>query len=178
MPDTITPDTEAARVELAGMVGDDYAGSLVSGGAAHLEATFPAGIPASTTARDIAATVVIGAMSSFTRGEIQAGLIEGAEAAVRDAELGALADTLRVAYRAAKSTPDNPLEGLLRLADAAGVDLDGDQPARLLEPCDAEVAALADMLTQARLDGVEAGGWTLARLIIAAGWRNTAAVPA
>lgn len=178
MPDTITHDTEAASGELAGLVGGDYAGSLIRGGAQHLEATFPAGLPTTTTAREIAATVILGAMSSFTRAEIQGGLLEGAEAAVRDAELGALADTLRAAYRAAKSDPTNPLAGLLHFADAAGVDLDGAGPARTPEPCDAEVAALAGVLAQASLDGVQAGSWTLARLIIAAGFRNPGAVPA
>lgn len=178
MPDTITPDTESARVALAGMVGDDYAGSLIRGGAQQLEAAFPAGLPPTTTAQEIAGTVLLGALPAFTRGEIQGGLLEGAALAVRDAELAALADTLRVAYRAAESTPHNPLEGLLRLADAAGVDLDGEGPARMPEPCDAEVDALAGVLGQASLDGVEAGSWTLARLVIAAGWRNTAAVPA
>lgn len=179
MPDPTTTPAEAATTgspaaALSALIGDDHAGNLIAGGAERLAEAFPTGIPRDTTAETIAGIVLAGAMSDFTRGEIEGGLLEGAEAAVRDAELGALADTLRAAFRAAKSTPDNPLEGLLAFADAAGVDLDSDQPAPALidGPTDDAVEHLAVVIAEARLAGIRAGGYTLARVILASGYQR------
>jgi hypothetical protein len=161
----------AAAAELAGLIGRDYAGRMVAAGAAALEAELhPDDDP-----RSAAAAVLLAALHDTTRAEIAGGLLEGAELAVRDAELATLADTLRVAYRAAKSTPHNPLEGLLRLADAAGVDLDGPAPAPAAarRGPDAQLEHLATVIADARLSGVNAGAYTLARMILAAGYSRT-----
>jgi hypothetical protein len=161
---------EDAAATLAAHIGD-YAGRMIRAGADQLEATYPRGLPNDTTAEALAAVVLLGAMSGFTRDEIAGGLLEGAHDAVRDAQLAALADTVRAVYRAAKSTPDNALEGVIRFADAAGVDLDGDGPAPVPdEPADADVVHLAVVIAEARLAGIRSGGYTLARAILQAGY--------
>lgn len=167
---TPDPDTDA----LAQLLGGDYAAGLIRAGGEHLADTYPLGLPPGITADEIAATVLLGAMADFTREEIEAGLLEGARQAVRDAERAALAETLRAAFRAAKSTPGNPLKGLIDFADAAGVDLDAPPaPPAKREPLDGEVEHLAVVIAEARLAGIHSGGYTLARCILEAGYSRT-----
>lgn len=119
------------------------------------------------TFSDTAAPMLIRAVN-------EAGVLEGARAAIRDAELAAVADTVRTVYRMARARQHNPVHAIIDLADSLQVDLTGDGPAT--GPADdaaGDVAHLADVIAGARLAGINAGGFSLARAILAAGYRRT-----
>ena len=151
MPDTTSAAQTPPADTLAAMVGADHARQLITAGQAALHAAAVRPETVHGTADYVVATILVGALAGITRAEITGGLLEGAHAAVRDAELAAVADTLRVAYRDARNHPDNPLEALLRLADTLGVDL-----AHLV-------------------DTINTGGRGVARMILAAGYRQIGA---
>lgn len=180
MPDSTPsqPTTAAAAAgppasaTLAEQIGDAYATDMIREGAESLAEAFPGGIPSATTAEEVAAAVLLGAMAGVTRAEVE-GVVEGAKVAVHAAELSTLTAALRAAWRAAKGTPDNPLQGLIDLADAAGVDLEDRTPEPVkptVQPPDGEVEHLALVIAEARLAGIRAGGYTLARHLLQAGY--------
>jgi hypothetical protein len=140
VPETSTTAaaTQRPAAALAEIVGKDHAQTLIKAGWDALRPAIAArpDLVHPGTADYVVALVLVGALSGFTQAEIRGGLLEGARDAVRDAELAAIAHAIRVAYLAAKSTPHNPIEGLIRLADDAGVDLDGTGPASPPEPSD------------------------------------------
>lgn len=179
------PPTITARPsqELATRVGEDNATALIRAGRTALRGAVGDGPGFHASSGDfIVASVLAGvfatAAPALARAIGEAGVLDGARAAIRDAELAAVADTLRVAFQVARDARAqglNPVHAIIAVADTLRVDVNGNGPAA--GPADDQtddVAHLADVIVGARLSGINAGGYTLARAILAAGYTRPA----
>lgn len=180
MPETAPADVGTPAQVLADNFGQQYATMLMRAGRAALNDAFTVHPVPPHQVDDVVAAVLSGAFthvdSDDLRRALTDGIMRGALAGLRDAELAAVADTVRVAYRMASQSPHNPLDGLSRLADRLGVKLDGDGPAEPHGDAGDPVAHLAAVIGEARLRGITAGSYTLARVILDAGYQRTESV--